>query len=188
MPYGPSSTAEKSTVHIGMVGISPVSATQTTGPLNFSSPVQQQLLNNVVQPKFTGKAQDWPQFEQDWQRYLRKVTMGAEITDTAKIGLWEGCLDETNFKFLQMRMAETDGKLTFNEEYARMQSKYARDLPTTARSKWNGVTLYNPGRVTIREWEDFEADFKCAWHNVKNASEEEAMRMLLGKILVFVFK
>ena len=60
--------------HIGQV------ATQAGGGQNptivsANNPVAQHVIRNVTPPKFTGRAQDWGDFVQDWERYLRKLSV-----------------------------------------------------------------------------------------------------------------
>ncbi|NOP94256.1 hypothetical protein G9P55_28655, partial [Klebsiella pneumoniae] len=37
----------------------------------------------------------------------------------------------------------------------------------------------NHGRITSREWEEFEVNFRSAWNRVKDATAEEARRMII---------
>ena len=63
---------------ISQVGVRPVwvgVGVASAPPLNFISPAVQQVMRNLVAPKFTGRSQDWPQFWLDWERYLRKISM-----------------------------------------------------------------------------------------------------------------
>ena len=80
-------------------------------------------MKNIVAPKFTGRAQDWPQFWMDWERYLRKISMGKEIENSLKLELFESALDETNQKFLRMRQTKMGDRLTYQEEVAIVQGK-----------------------------------------------------------------
>ena len=112
-------------------------------PLNFISPAVQQVMRNLVAPKFTGRSQDWPQFWLDWERYLRKISMGKDLDNVVKLELWEGALDETNQKFLRMRQAELGSRLSYNEEVAKVQAKYSRDQNIGARKRWEEVFIFN---------------------------------------------
>ena len=96
-------------------------------PAAISFPAVQQVMRNLVAPKFTGRSQDWPQFWVDWERYLRKISMGKELDSTVKLELWESALDEKIQKFLRMRQAEPGARLSYNEEVAKIQTKYSRD-------------------------------------------------------------
>ena len=63
----------------------------------------QQLLKNSTAPKFSGKLQDWSAFVEDWERYLRKTSMGQNLSDALKLELFETTLDEVNQKDLRRR-------------------------------------------------------------------------------------
>ena len=134
---------------INQVGVCPVGVGPgpTPPPMPFAAPVVQQVLRNIVAPKFTGRAQDWPQFSFDWNRYLTKIAMGKEIENALLLELWESVLDETNQKFLRMRQlekSETGGQLSYNEEFERVESKYSRDQNIGARKKWEEVVIFTP--------------------------------------------
>ena len=176
---------------ISQVSVCPVGVGGPGGaapPLSFVSPVVQQVMRNLVAPKFSGRSQDFPQFWIDWERYLRKISMGKEIENALKLELWESALDETNQKFLRMRQTEVGGALSYQEEVARVQAKYSRDQNVGARKRWEEVFIYNQGKITSREWEDFEVNFRTAWKNVKDTTPEEARRVLLAKLPPFTLK
>ena len=46
----------------------------------------------------------------------------------------------------------------------------------------------HPGKITSREWEDFEVNFRTAWKNVKDTTPEEARRILLQKLPGFILR
>ena len=108
-------------------------------PISFVNPVVQQVMRNLVAPKFSGRAQDWVSFSTDWERYIRKISMGKDIENGLLLELWESTLDETNQKFLRMRQSEKNGLLDYREEFARVQSKCSRDQNIGARKRWEEV-------------------------------------------------
>ena len=167
---------------VGMGGAQP----QVIGSNN---PVTQQLVKNIVPPKFTGRAQDWANFVQDWERYLRKLSVCVPNLDNrVKLELWEGVLDESSLKFFRMRQKEVGEKMSYTEEFAKMDAKFSRDQSIEARRRWEEVVIFNPGKITSREWRDFEANFVSGWQEVQGASGEEARRLLLAKVPNFILK
>ena len=87
-----------------------------------------------------------------------------------------------------MRQSETGDRVTFSEDFVRVQSLYSRDIGIGARKRWEDVYLFNQGKVTTREWQEYEVNFKSAWHEVRGATEEEARRLLLAKVPSFILK
>ena len=75
----------------------------------LNNPISQQVLRNVVAPKFSGKSQDWTQFAQNWEQYLRKISMGQQVSDSLKLELLETVLDEINQKQLKLKQMELNG-------------------------------------------------------------------------------
>ena len=157
--------------------------------VSANNPIFQQVIKNTTPPKFTGRAQDWNLFVQDWERYLRKLSVCVPIlTNQMKLELWEGTLDDTSLKFFRMRQREVGDKMSYTEEFAKMNAKFSRDRSIEARRKWEEVVIYNPGKVTSREWRDFEASFISAWQEVEGATSEEARRLLFTKIPGFILR
>ena len=174
-------------LRVAQVSVCPIGASPAQPTLiNLSNPVSQQVLRNLIPPKFSGRFQEWPDFVREWERYLRKLSMGQEINNVLKLELLEGCLDDVNQKFLRIKQSEVGEKLTFNEIFAKLQDKYSKDQSFGARKRWEEICLMNPGKITSRDWEDFEANFLTAWHGVKDTTEEEARRMLLQKLPGFI--
>ena len=103
-----------------------------------------------------------------------------------KLKLWEGVLDETNLKFFRMKQKELGDRMSFTEEFAKMNAPFSRDKDIGARQRWEEVSIFHSGRIGTREWRDFEASFITAWHGVEGATRDEARRLLLQKIPSFV--
>ena len=103
-----------------------------------------------------------------------------------KLQLWEGALDDTSLKFFHMNQKELGDRMSFTEEFAKMNARFSRDQDIGARCRWEEITLVNMGKTTAREWRDFEANFVSAWQNVEGATKEEARRLLLKKIPNFI--
>jgi len=155
--------------------------------VSAGNPVFQQIIRNNVPPKFTGRPQDWGIFVQDWERYLRRLSVCVPtLNNQMKLELWEGVLDETSLKFFRMRQRELGDRMSYTEEFAKMNARFSRDQNIGARRKWEEVTLYNQGKITSREWRDFEATFVLAWQEVEGATKEEARRLLLQKLPKFI--
>ena len=174
-------------LHVGQVGVQ-VNPIQSS-VVGFNNPVFQQVVKNAAPPKFTGRGQDWAFFVQDWERYLRKLAVCVpNLTNQMKLELWEGVLDETSLKFFRMRQREMGDRMSYTEEFAKMNVKFSRDQNIGARRRWEEVFIFNAGKVTSREWRDFEANFISAWQEVEGASPDEARRLLLQKIPNFILK
>ena len=181
--------SSSSRLHINQV------ASQTDGTQNPNTivsgnhPVAQHVIRNVTIPKFTGRAQDWGNFVQDWERYLRKLSVCIPtLTNEMKLELWEGVLDEASLKFFRMRQKELGGKMSYTEEFAKMNARFSRDQNIGARRYWEEIVLYNPGKVGSREWREFEANFVTAWKEVEGATGEEARRLLLSRVPNFILR
>jgi hypothetical protein len=106
-----------------------------------------------------------------------------------KLDVWEQSLDEVNQRAFRMKQKKKGEKMSFNEEFAQMKAKMSRFSDMNARTKWEEVFLFCQGKITIREWGEFEINFKSAMEDVKpTPSEEEARRVLVSKVPQFVLK
>ena len=79
-------------------------------------------------------------------------------------------------------------RMSYTEEFAKMNARFSRDQNIGARRRWDEVVIFNQGKVTTREWRDFEASFVLAWHEVEGATKDEARRLLLQKVPNFILK
>ena len=127
-------------------------------------------------PTFSGKREDWPDFHRDFKNFLTRLAGGRQPTDTEKVQTLMDCLDEPHLKLLKLRMDQKQEKFCFQEEFARLEAEFSRDLGIGARKRWEAVNITNPGRIGEKEWWMFEADFLSAMVDVKDLSKGEAAR------------
>ena len=95
--------------------------------INVGNPAAQHILRIANPPKFSGRLQEWAQFKEDWERYLRKLGTSNEISDSQKLELLENCLDEVSQKQLRLCLKESGGRLTFNEEWSKLDMAHSRN-------------------------------------------------------------
>ena len=69
-----------------------------------------------------------------------------------------------------------------------LETKYARDQSFSSRKKWQEVSIMSQGKITTREWQEFEVNFKYAWHQVRDATKEEARRLIIQKLPGFILR
>jgi hypothetical protein len=178
---------EAAKTQVRQISVRPVGAVPATPMMSASNPMLQQILRNTEPPKFSGQSRDWTQFVLDWGDYYRKASTGQNVTDSMKLEFFIAALDDVNKNEVKLRHLETSGKLTFSEEFDRIDAKYARDQPICMRKKWQEVSMVTQGKITAREWQEFVVNFKSARRQVTDSTEEEARRLLLQKLPPFIF-
>ena len=139
---------------------------------------------SVEKPIFSGKRNDWANFELDWDRYLTKLASGFELNDAMRLSLFEACLDATNKRLLKLEQTKKRGAVTFVEFVDLVKGKYGRDGAMWARKVWSEVQLPNSGKINNEVWADFEISWKTAWANVPGATTEESHRLLVNRLPV----
>ena len=76
--------------------------------------------------------------------------------------------------------------MTFSEVFTKLEVKYDQDQDLRLRKNWQEVSLHTQGKVTCREWEDFEGKFRAAMDLVRDVTPGEAVRLLHTKVPYFV--
>eukprot|EP00667_Euglena_gracilis_P008983 EG_transcript_9131 len=143
---------------VGQVSINAIGGASERSPMiTVASAATQHILRNVVVPKFSGHAGDWPNFKDEWGRFIRKFN---QVSEADKLGLLELCLDDLGKKQLNLHLDEMGEALTFNEVWAKLDAWHSRNEEFGARKNFRDLTLCHQGRVTSRDWENFKVDFK----------------------------
>ena len=121
----------------------------------------------------------------EWDRFLSKIAAGQELTDSVKLGLFEGSMDPTSQKELQLLQIKKRGEASYVEFFASMKAKFGRDKILGARRLCQEIQLPSSERIDGDVWGEFEKKFRMAWMRVTDANEEEASRVLMSRLPFF---
>jgi hypothetical protein len=152
-----------------------------------SAAALQHIMRNMEVPKFSGKAPDWTQFRVDWEIYITKLSAALRLDEDCKMEILERSMDSINQMDLQSRRMERGRTLKYSEELCRLEGKYGRDQGLCLRKKWEEIKLEQQGRVTMQEWDEFQIRFRSLWKQIKDATPDEAKRLLMHKLPPFIF-
>jgi hypothetical protein len=186
VPPKPTKESATGLPNIGLVhqlNVRPVGLSQTLNgqmPM-YMHPLQQEVLKTLVKPKFTGYPLDWAQFAKDWDKYLKRMSCNAILSDGDQMALLEGCLDPESQLWLQS-LKDSETGISFQEFYAQMEDRYGRHRDKGTRKRWQDVSLPDSGKITTHEWDGFTVRFKMAQREVPDATEDEAYRLLSSKL------
>ena len=76
---------------INQVGVQAGAAPLQANVVGANNSVFQQVIRNITPPKFTGRAQDWTFFVQDWERFFEKTArVYAHLDECHEIGTLGG--------------------------------------------------------------------------------------------------
>jgi hypothetical protein len=153
-------------------------------PPHMSRALEKILGEKLVPPKFSGNPCDWIQFREDWDHYITKFAAVQEVSDVLKLTIFESVLDDVNQR--QIRVEQKKGRLSYSEVFTKLEVKYGQDQDLRLRKNWQDVSLQTQGKLTCREWEEFESKFRSTMDFVKDVTPGEAVRLLHTKLPHFV--
>ena len=110
--------------------------------------------------KFTGRAEDFEEWEGEWNQFLKLMHGGQGVLPDATVLLTlKGYLDPASAADLQGRL-NMDDNLSYYEFMELLRARYLRDGRMTHRRKWSLVKLHHNGQMpTLQEWSRFEAQY-----------------------------
>jgi len=146
------------------------------------------MLRNAVQPVFTGQADDYEAFMADFDTFVAKISGGAKVTDQEMLNYLEPCLPEALRKHITSERQKTKNTYTFAQMKTFLDLRFGDDPTEGARRKWEQVELPKTGRITMMDFLGFEAEFNAARARVKDATDNEARRLVLAKLPISLSK
>ena len=99
------------------------------------------------------------------------------------------CLPEILQREMQLWERERGRMPTFVEFMAYLEAKFGRAHSESMRKVWHDIQIpKNSGKFTSQLFDEFRVNFKLARADVKDATEDEARRLLIGKLYPFMRK
>ena len=142
------------------------------------------LLRNLVAPKFDDRNPNWGNFVLAWNSYWERVSFGNHYSEVQKLGIFELCLSDVLVQELSVRKMKGE-ILGFTQVFAMLKARFAGDSGASARRSWHQIALPSSGRISQADWQEFWVKFSKARLLVGDASEEEAVRLLLNRLPEF---
>ena len=166
--------------------VMPVSAVAATPGLDMGNvalagnPMTIVMAKHAVAPKFSGKAQDWVYFKNDWRKYVR--LMGGEgYTDLTLLNTLESTLNAAHQANCNRRIG--NGELTtFAQLWEELEAEYGVDRGVSNKQIWQEVTLNYEGQLTWNAFYEFWEHFLTLKENVEDATEEDSYYILIKQI------
>ena len=149
----------------------------------FPNPLQGILAAGLEVPTFLGTREDFKRYERALENFMKAAEncAGFPLNDAQKLMLLERTLVPITKKVLQNQRG--NGKaMSYVMFWAQLQNEVDSSNTNMDRAAWENIACHNPGNVTFEDWRKFEIEFCMAWHDVPDATGEEAYKMLLPKI------
>ena len=163
--YGELNLGRNSASSSGGVGYSPahinVMGQQDMGNVMGSGhhPLMAEVLKSSKVQRFTGKCEDFEDFERRWTLYLKLLQEGSPrpIPHAHILMLLKGYLDKASAARLEARMY-AEPNLSYLRFWEELRSQFRRDVQVTHRQNWQKVQVRIVGkRLTLQEWAEFQA-------------------------------
>ena len=155
--------------------------------LNVGSAMQQLhaanfMMRNVVQPVFSGQADDYESFMADFETFVSKISGGAPVSDESMLNYLEPCLPEPLRRHVTTQRQNTRNAYTFAQMKTFLDQRFGDDITEATRRKWEQIDLPKSGKILSMDFLGFETEFRAARARVKDATDTEARRLLISKL------
>ena len=126
-----------------------------------SHPLQAESLRHHKIKKFSGRCEDWDDFERDWNLYLQLVQTGPHaLPNAAVLSTLKRFLDRGSQAQLDSELRQ-DPNLPYYVFWGRLKARFAKDVLNVHRQNWMRVSLPRPGEwPTLMEWREFEVNHR----------------------------
>ena len=146
-------------------------------------PLTKEALKSAKVRKFSGRAEDFEEWEAEWNQFLKLMHGGQGVLPDATVLLTlKGYLDAASAADLQGRL-NMDEKLSYYEFMELLRARHLRDGRMTHRRKWSMVKLQKNGKSpTLQEWSKFEATYLAKRAMVEDWTDAEDHKLVFQQI------
>ena len=150
------------------------------------NPILHQLVKGLQAPKFDDTSESWPAFIWDFNAYLQRLSPIQKIQDAYKLHLFEDTMPATLKSEIKLMRKQSGGTLTFAQVAAKFEARYGSSASNKMRKKWHEITLPTAGKITTKQFREFQINFLACADDVKDCTPQETRRLLLLKIPPFM--
>ena len=143
----------------------------------------------MAAPQFDGTTANWQSFYWRWTEFLKKISAGKVLDESAMLGLFEGCIPDYLRQELEVLRRQAKGKYTYSDFLGMLRNRFGQSGGSSMRKKWQNVTIPpHQGKLYRKTWKQFEMLFRQAWLDVPDVTDREAYQTLISKLPEFVMK
>lgn len=165
-----------SVARVNMVGSGPA-------VMGVANPLLSEALRASSVRKFTGRAEDFEDFEREWNFHL-KLMFGATqgtLPDTVVLMTLKNYLDEASQALLHGEMS-LDPDLSYYDFWEKLKCRFLRDARAIHRQNWRAVKLTPNGKVTLQDWLKFQAIYTSKRVLVEDWSDAEDQQLVFSQV------
>ena len=145
------------------------------GFMGFTNPLISEALKNSRVKKFSGRAEDFEEFERQWNFHLKLMASASQgdLPDALVLMTIKNFIDDASATLLNGKLA-IDPDLSYDDFWSELRSRFLRDARATHRQNWRSTKLIISGdRVTLQDWCRFQASYVSRRALVEDWSEME---------------
>lgn len=152
--------------------------------LGIAHPLVTEALKASRLKKFSGRSEDFEEFERQWKQYLKLMynTNQTSLPDTMVLLTLRGYLDKASATHLDSQMA-IDPDLPYYKFFEDFKTRYMKDARATHRQNWQAVKLRKVGDYpTLQEWAEFQAQYLGRRALVEDWMDAEDQQMVFKQL------
>ena len=142
-------------------------------------------LKGTIVQKFSGRPEDFEDFERQWNLHLKMIygaSQGTELADVVVLMTLRQYLDEASSAMLDGRL-NVDPDLSYYDFWDDMRSRYLRDARMMHRQNWRSIRLGITGnRCSLQDWAKFQALYVAKRSLVEDWTETEDQQHVFSQV------
>ena len=172
-------------------------ASSSAPPASFSPPqllpvschpaVYQQIFTPM--PKHKGDSTTWPEFRRKWLERVKLLSASGPVDNQILLMQFADAVDPITRKIIEARRAEDDG-LTYQQIFAEIDGRFSKSARQSSRARLESIFLKSSYgiRMTMKDFEAFDAEFRLLRSECKEVGDEEAKRLYQRALPTFLIE
>ena len=152
--------------------------------VGMTNPLVAEAVRSSRVKRFSGRAEDFEDFERSWEFYLRLMhgAVPGVMSDAVVLMTLRGYLDEASATALESQL-HCDPSLSYYKFWGELKDKFLRDARTTHRQNWRAVKLQITGpRLSLYDWARFQAAYVAKRGLVEDWTESEDQQYVFSQL------
>ena len=129
-------------------------------------------------PKHKGDSTSWPEFRRKWTERVKLLCASGPVDGQILLTQFADAMDPVTKKIIEARRAE-DEALTYQQIFAEIDARFSKSARQSSRARLETICLkasYGT-RMSMKEFEAFDAEFRLLRSECKEVGDEEARRL-----------
>lgn len=166
---------------VGASGVMPTMVSSAFHPLTYS-------MTNKPPPRFSGQAIDFPEYKRAWEEHLMLINAAGQVPEPLIFQRWLETLDHTNAKIMRARASQLPNTSCYQKLWEEFSAKMGRNASQSQRGKLESLTLSYQGKVTMKDFELFDSEFRLLTSGLNSLSQKEASFAYCRKLPNFLLE